>query len=192
MTFDVLADRCLLFIEERKQMIVALLKEAELEMTRAVNMYEDARLYACDASESYGLPANYKQLIFLQYNGTKLIPVTEDEVSYDADGDVQAGDPTGYFIRNTGLHLDYLPSSGRLKLSYYGTVDGAQDVSGDPSPVISAMYHRDLCDYAIAIAASKNNPDLHSKHWALWKASLNEIINTDADRELVHQIKSEI
>ena len=30
MTFDKLADRCLLFVDERKQMIIELLKEAEL------------------------------------------------------------------------------------------------------------------------------------------------------------------
>ena len=38
MTFDKLADRCLLFVDERKQMLIELLKEAELEMTRKCNM----------------------------------------------------------------------------------------------------------------------------------------------------------
>lgn len=192
MTFDVLADRVLLFIDERKQMIVALLKEAELEMTRACNMYEDARFYTCDGSESYGLPSNYKQLIFVQHDGNKLHPITEDEIAYDSDGDIQDGTPTGYFIRNFGLHVNNTTSSGKIKLSYYGTVDGVQDAAADPSPVVPLMYHRDLCDYAIAIAASKDNPQLHSKHWGLWQSNLNEIINQDADRELVHTIKREV
>ena len=192
MTFDVLADRCLLFVEERKQMLIALLKEAEIEMTRKCNMYEDARKYTCDGSESYGLPSNYKQTIFIQFDGTKLQAITEDEVSYDSDGDVQAGTPSGYFIRNNGFHLNYKPASGTLKLSFYGTVDGAQAPAGAPSPVISVQYHRDFCDYAIAIAGSKDNPGLYDKHWMLWNASLNEIINQDADRELVHTIKREV
>ena len=192
MTFDVLADRCLLFVEERKQMLIALLKEAEIEMTRKCNMYEDARKYTCDGAESYGLPSNYKQAIFLQFDGVKLQPMTEDEVNYDANGDVRTGAPSGYFIRNNGFHLNHKPTSGTLKLSFYGTVDGAQDPAADPSPVISVQYHRDLCNYAIAIAASKDNPGLYDKYWMLWRASLDEIINQDADRELVHTIKKEI
>ena len=192
MTFDKLADRCLLFVEERKQMIVELLKEAELEMTRKCNMYEDTREYTCDSSTSYGLPDNYKQIIFIQYDGTKLYALGEDEVSYDSSGDIQDGEPTGYFIRNNGIHLDYKTSSGKIKISYYGTLDGAQDNSTDPSPIIPNMFHRDLCDYAIAIAAAKDNPQLHDKHWSLWLHSLDGIINEDADRELNHSIKREI
>ena len=155
MTFDKLADRCLLFVEERKQMIVELLKEAELELTRKCNMYEDTRDYTCD-------------------------------------GALLDGVPTGYFIRNNGFHLNYKSSSGTLRLSYYGTVDGAQDPGTDPSPVIPDMYHRDLCNYAIAISAAINSPGLHDKHWVMWQQSLEEIINQDADRELVHTIKREV
>ena len=192
MTFNQLKDRVMLFIEERPQMIVALLKEAELEMTRKCNMYEDTREYTADGSESYGLPSNYKQTIYLSYKGTKLSSITEDQISYDSNGDVQTGTPTGYFIRNNGFYLNLLPSSGKIRLSYYGTVDGAQDPSDDPSPVIPVMYHRDLCDYAIAIASAKDNPDLHNKYLALWMNNISQIINEDANRELIHQTISEI
>ena len=81
MTFDKLADRCLLFVEERKQMVIELLKEAELEMTRKCNMYEDIRDYTADGSTSYGLPSNYKQIILLSYKGGKIPPITEDEIN---------------------------------------------------------------------------------------------------------------
>ena len=192
MTFDKLADRCLLFVEERKQMIVELLKEAELEMTRKCNMYEDVRKYTCDGSDSYGLPTNYKQIIFLQHDGNKLYPLTEDELSYESDTTIPDGTPSGYFIRNNAIHLNYKTSTGSLLLSFYGTVDGAQDAAGDPSPVIPAMYHRELCNYAIAISAAKDNPGLHDKHWMMWNASIEEIINQDADRELVHTVKREV
>ena len=192
MTFDKLADRCLLFVDERKQMIIELLKEAELEMTRKCNMYEDTRDYTSDGSASYGLPSNYKQVIFLQYDGWKLNPISEDEINYSSDGTIGTGQPTGYFIRNNGFHLDNKPSSGTLRLSYYGTVDGVQDPDSDPSPVVPIMYHRDLCNYAIAISAAKENPGLHDKHWVMWQQNLEEIINQDADRELVHTIKREV
>jgi len=192
MTFDKLADRCLLFVEERKQMVVELLKEAELELTRKCNMYEDTRNYGCDGSVSYGLPSNYKQVIFLQYDGKKLVPISEDEIGYNSDGTISDGEPQGYFVRNNGFHLDQTTTTGTLRLSYYGTVDGAQDPTPDPSPVIPDMYHRDLCNYAIAVASAKDNPQFHDKYWMLWQASLDEIINEDADRELIHTIKREV
>jgi hypothetical protein len=192
MTFDKLADRCLLFIDERKSMIIELLKEAELELSRQCNLYEDTRMYDCDGSESYGLPTNYKQIIFLQHDGYKLYPVSEDDIRYGSDGEIDEGDPRGYFVRNNGFHLDQKPTSGKLRLSYYGTVENAQDTSTDPSPIIPNMYHRDLCNYAIAIASAKNDPMLYDKHWMLWQVNVNNIINQDADRELIHTIKREI
>ena len=192
MTFDKLADRCLLFVEERKQMIIELLKEAELEISRKCHMFEDTRVYSCDGSTSYGLPGNYKQIIFLQYNGAKLFPAGEDEISYNSSGDIDSGEPSGYFIRNNGIHVNYTSTTGKLKLSYYGTVDGAQDPTSDPSPIIPNMYHRDLCNYAIAISAAQDNPGLHDKHWVLWNESIREIVNQDADRELIHSVKREV
>ena len=54
------------------------------------------------------------------------------------------------------------------------------------------MYHRDLCDYAIAIVSAKDNPQFHDKHWMLWQNNLDEIINQDADRELIHTTNREI
>ena len=192
MTYDELADRCLLFVEERKQMITVLLKEAELEMTRKCNMYEDTRSFTCDGSESYALPENYKQVIFLSHDGFKLQPTTEDDISYADDGTIQAGTPSGYFIRNNAFHLNYKASSGTLRISYYGTVDNIQDSSSDPSPIIPKSYHRDLCDYAIAIAHAKNNPQLHDKYLMSWNRNIAEIINEDANRELIHTIKREV
>jgi hypothetical protein len=192
MTFNKLADRCLLFIDERKQMLIQLLKEAELEMTRKCNMYEDTRRFTCSGAESYGLPSNYKQILFIQYNGDKLHPIGEGEVPYNSSGDVQTGTPSGYFIRNNGIHLNYKPSSGTLKLTYYGTVENIQDTSSTPSPIVPSMYHRDLCDYAIAIAAAREFPQIHQKHWMLWQNNINEIINEDANRELIGTIKREV
>jgi hypothetical protein len=110
MTFDKLADRCLLFVDTEKNLLIELLKEAEIEMSRKCNINE--------ASESYS----------------------------------DTGD----------------------------------------SPIIPDMYHRDLCDYSIAIAAAKTLPELHTKHWSMWNNNLSEIRNEDADRELVHTIKEDI
>ena len=192
MTFDKLADRCLLFVEERKQMLIELLKEAEIEITRKCNMYEDTREYTADGSQSYGLPGNFKQIIILTHKGSKLESITESDIGYESDGEVSTGDPSGYFIRNNGFFLNSKPSDGKFMMSYYATADGIQDNSSDPSPIIPEMYHRDLCDYAIAIASAKDNPGMHDKHTALWLRHIQEIINEDANRELVHTIRNEV
>jgi hypothetical protein len=192
MTFEKLKDRVLLFIEERPQMIIELLKEAELEMTRKCNMYEDTREYTADGSQSVGLPSNFKQVILFTHKGTKLQLVGENDIGYESDGDVPTGDPSGYFIRNNGIFLNTKPSSGKFNLSYYCTVEGVQDTTSDPSPVIPEMYHRDLCNYAIAIASAKDNPQMHDKHWTLWMQNIREIINEDANRELIHTIRNEV
>jgi hypothetical protein len=60
------------------------------------------------------------------------------------------------------------------------------------APIIPGQYHKDLCDYAIAIASAKANPEMHNKHLSLWLNNIEKIKNEDADRELIHQIRSEI
>ena len=192
MTFDKLADRCLLYVEERKQMVVELLKEAELEITRKCNMYEDTREWTADGSSSYGLPSNFKQVIILTHEGFKLQLVAENDVYYDSDGNIDTGTPDAYFIRNNSFILNHTPSSVKIKLSYYGTVNGVQDNAADPSPIIPDMYHRDLCNYAIAIASAKDNPQMHDKYLMMWTQNIQEIINEDANRELVHTIRNEV
>ena len=71
-----------------------------------------------------------------------------------------------------------------LNITFYATIDNTGD-----SPIIPNMYHRDLCDYAVAIASAKTLPDLHTKHWSIWINNLENIKNEDADRELIHTIK---
>jgi len=192
MTFDKLADRCLLFVDERKQMIIELLKEAELEITRKCNMHEDTRTYTCDGSASYGLPNNYKQIIQVLHDGNKLSAVGEHDISFENDNTVMTGTPSAYFIRNGGFYLDSAPSSGEILLSYYATANGIQDSSDNPSPIISEIYHRDLCDYAIAMSSAKDSPDMHLRYLQLWNNSIENIRNEDADRELIHTIRGEI
>ena len=44
----------------------------------------------------------------------------------------------------------------------------------------------------VAIAAAKSFPQIHAKHWVMWQSSITEIINEDADRELIGTIKREV
>ena len=184
MTFDKLADRCLLFADTEKNLLIELLKEAEIEMSRKCNINEASEEYSDAGDGLYLLPSEYKQIILITRNGDKLIPIHEDEVDYDSSGNVQSGTPSGYFIQNNRIHTNYKGSGGTLKVTFYATIYNTGD-----SPIIPDMYHRDLCDYAIAIASAKKLPDLHMKHWGLWLQNLRDITNEDADRELVHSIK---
>ena len=203
MTFDKLADRCLLFVDAEKNTLIELLKEAEIEMSRKCNIYENSQgYYDTGITNIYELPKDYKQMILGRFENYKLNSIHEDEVGYDSDGSIRSGTPTGYFIRNNFLHLNHKPSahstSQRLQISYYAVIDNAHpqvtttgtgEMSYVNDPEISEIYHRDLCDYAIAIASAKKLPDLHMKHWGMWMQNLQSITNEDADRELVHSIK---
>ena len=187
MTFDKLADRCLLFADAEKNMLIELLKEAEIEMSRKCDINEASEEYSDAGDGLYALPVEYKQIILITHNGDKLIPITEDEIDYDNSGNIRTGTPTGYFLQNNRIHTNRKNSDGTLKATFYATVYNTGD-----SPIIPDMYHRDLCDYAIAISSAKNLPDLHYKHWGMWMNNLLQITNEDADRELVHTIKGVI
>ena len=184
MTFDKLADRCLLFVDTEKNLLIELLKEAEIEMSRKCNIHEASESYSDNGDGAYSLPSEYKQIIHISYNGDRLVPITEDEVDYDNDNNVQDGTPTGYFVQNNRIHTNYKGSGGALKITFYATI-----YNQGASPIVPDMYHRDLCDYAIAIASAKKLPELHAKHWGMWMSNLESIKNEDADRELVHSIK---
>ena len=187
MTWSELADRCELFVEERRQMIIALLKEAEIEMTRKVNIIENDVLHVCDGSTSYGIPSDYKQAKIVTYKSDIIPAISEDEFSYNTDGQVDTGSPTGYTIKNNGLHPNYLPADGKLRISYYATA-----TTDSEKTLIPTNYHIDLCDYAIAVASAKDNPGNYQLYWTKWLSVLERLKNEDADRELIHHIKSEI
>ena len=187
MTFDKLADRCQLFIDTDKGMLRELLKEAEVELTRKCNIYEASENYTDDGTGVYALSPDYKQIILATYNGDHLVPVMENEIDYDNDGLIRSGTPTGYFIQNNRLHTNYKGTGGTLRISFYATI-----YNTDTSPKIPEIYHRDLCDYAIAIASAKTSPDMHLKHWTMWNQNIQNIINEDADRELIHSVREVI
>ena len=60
---------------------------------------------------------------------------------------------------------------------------------GGKAPVIPSEYHLSLCDYAIAIASAKNNPEMHDKHFTIWNARIEDVKNKDADKDLMFNIR---
>ena len=60
---------------------------------------------------------------------------------------------------------------------------------GSKAPVIPSEYQLSLCDYAIAIASAKKNPDIHDRHLSIWTARMQDIKNKDADKDLMFNIR---
>lgn len=60
---------------------------------------------------------------------------------------------------------------------------------GRKAPVIPSEYHLSLCDYAIAIASAKKNPEVHDRHLSMWTARMQDIKNKDADKDLMFNIR---
>jgi hypothetical protein len=197
MTFDKLADRCLLFVDDDKAMLVELIKEAERELTRSCNILEQETAFTPTGSENgiFTLNTTYKQVIEAKLNGYTLHPISEDEVAWKSDNTVESGDPTGYFVRNNKFHTNLAPQDGDLNISFDATLspNGGDDPSQHATDLtIPEMYGNDLCNFAVAISSAKQNPGMHDKHWMLWSASIETITNQDADRELIHTIKREV
>ena len=197
MTFDKLADRCLLFVDDDKALLIELIKEAERELTRHCNILEAETSYEVTGLESgrFTLNSTFKQVILATFDGDKISLITEDEVSLEDDNTIRSGTPTAYYIRNNYLFTNYAPTTGDLKVAF----DGALSVNGGDSPsqgttniTIPEMFGNDLCNYAVAVSSAKLNPGMHDKHWMLWNQSIETITNQDADRELIHTIKREV
>ena len=184
MTFDKLADRCELFIDSEIPLLIELLREAEQEMARQVNMYEINSTIASN-NGAFTLPSTFKSPIVVTYEGKPLKPMFEADISYNSDNTRLSGTPFGYYIRNNVLFTNTIPDgSVDIVCSFYGHPTHDTD-----SPIIMEKYHRDLCDYAIAIASAREFPDLHNKHWNIWLNNIEAIKNEDADSELVHEIR---
>jgi len=197
MTFDKLADRCLLFVDDDKAMLIELIKEAERELTRSCNIVEGETTFTPNGGENgiFALNTTYRQVIEAKFDGYTLHPISEDEVAWKSDNTIESGDPTGYFVRNNNFHTNSKPTSGKLTISFDATLspNGGNNPSQHATNLtIPEMYGNSLCDYGVAIASAKLNPGMHDKHWMLWKAGIDEITNQDADRELIHTIKREV
>jgi len=187
MTFDKLADRCMLFIDSEIPLLIELLREAEQEMARQVNMYEIHSTLTSN-NGSFALDSTFKSPIVFTYEGSVLKPILEAEIHYDSSNNRLSGTPTGYYIRNNVLFTNTIPDgSVEIAYSFYGHPSHDTD-----SPIIMEKYHRDLCDYAIAIASAKDIPELHNKHFGIWLNNIEAIKNEDADGELIYSVRREV
>ena len=60
------------------------------------------------------------------------------------------------------------------------------------SPLIPDRFHKELCNYAIAVANAKSAPDVYDKYWTKWELNMERLINEAKDRDLVYSIREVI
>ena len=66
------------------------------------------------------------------------------------------------------------------------------DGYGNKAPVIPTRFHKNLCDYAIALANAKNAPEKYQMHWSMWLDNMKKLKNEARDRDLIYSIREEI
>jgi len=144
MTFKQLVDRCKLFVDGTGSLLEELLREAEMELSKECNIYEDNWEYFTPIGTSsipfVALPSNFKEMIGVWYNGNLLDMCEESQIYRNTDNDVLDGSPSKYYIRNDRLYFDKnLSQSGKILIRYYaiptflsGQLPGeAQSMLGD-------------------------------------------------------------
>ena len=189
MTFNELADRCLLMCNSNKPALKKLVVEAEYELTRSVDILENTQVTNNHTGQSHSLPNDFKSIILVTFDGDMLYPIDETEISYNTDGSVNTGTPVGYFVRNNTLLFDS-SHPGVVNISYNALVVQGDNYA-DGSPTIPEQYHKDLCYYACALAGAKQD-GVYEKFWSQWLMCIENIKNQSADRELIHSVRREI
>ena len=183
MTYEDLTERSLLYVSASKPALKVLLKEAEYELTRDVDIVENTATLAISNGKAT-IPAVYKSMILITFEGNKLVPIAESDAYYNSDGTLPDGRPNGYFVRNNELHFNTIPT-GSVNISYNATVTQS---ASDTSPSIPEQYHKDLCYYAIALVGAKQE-GIYDTFWSLWLNAIDRIKDQSADRELIHQVR---
>ena len=215
MNWKHLVDRCGLFVDANRRLLLNLLYEAEEEMTKNCHIYEEKITYTISLSmiTEYGgdiIPLPYTEgwidniwigssdpvptshfvaPIQILVNGNKLKAMHEDEFYFNNDGTKHQGSPIGYSIQNNFLNFSHiLRQNDKVTVIYYGMVSD----HGDLKPKIASIYHKDLCNYACYMSQMKDNPDVASVYLQLWQQSLLDIKNKEGNRDAVYSIKEEI
>ncbi len=215
MNWKQLVDRCGLFVDANRRLLLNLLYEAEEELTRNCHIYEESITYTIgnEFIDTYGgdkLPLPYTEgwvgnvwvgdvssiptshfvaPIQVIVNGNKIKAMNEDEFYFNNDGTKHKGVPIGYSVYNNQLNFSHiLKLSDKIKLIYYGMVADHSDLE----PKIPTIYHKELCNYACYMSQIKDKPDVASVFKNLWEQSILDIRNKEGNRDATYTIKEVI
>lgn len=128
MSWDRLADRCQLFTDTNKGMLIELLKEAEEELARKVNIFEQSWNYSIpfdSRGDTIQLPDGATRVRSIRYNGNLLTPLDDSEFVYNSNNSIDDGTPSSYFVKKgyggVLVYFDRTPTSGKLLVDYYAS-----------------------------------------------------------------------
>ena len=133
-SWNTLADRCQLFVDAERPLLVELLKEAQSEMSNACMMYDSVFTYQGsqlgvyeNRNTNYGvLPSDYLQDIGVWCNGVKLKKLDEGNLFFEDNGATDykrnqpdSGEPYAYCISGGHIQFNSMPESGDQIMLYY-------------------------------------------------------------------------
>ena len=134
MTWDKLVDRCLLFTDAPGGLLKELLKEAQVELSNELELYDSmfqievpgtisglgGQSSNADASHDYTpLPVDFIRDNFVTYDGKKLRKMSEEEIYRQTNLKTYNGTPTAYGISGDHLVFDYTPPVADKFLLHY-------------------------------------------------------------------------
>jgi hypothetical protein len=137
-SWNKLADRCRLFTDRPRALLIELLKEAEEELVRKCDILEKEMDYtfpfygdltstgtspeSSDLNKYIVLPVDYKKMIDVVYKGISLNKIDQTELFHKSDNSLNPGTPTSYYVRQNRIYFNKYPASdAKLKVYYYGT-----------------------------------------------------------------------
>ncbi|QDP54492.1 MAG: hypothetical protein Unbinned5336contig1001_24 [Prokaryotic dsDNA virus sp.] len=196
-TWKQLVDRCLVSIDASRVALTKFLQEAEVELTRKVNILESSYVDNSCSTSRLTLPPQFKEITAVYIDGILAKKMDLIELELDNSNSVRSGTPNRYTVETghiAGTPVNYIlfdktPSNVKIKIYYYA-LSIKPDVN--QGPIIPRQFQPDLCLYANHMATRKLSPELSTQYLQEWMLAIENIKGEDADRDMIYQIKEEI
>ena len=152
MIWNKLVDRCLLFTDAPGGLLKELLKEAEVELSNKLQIFEaiykltiPSTLYGGGVQSQnsttehnyFKLPDNYLKDIGVTHKGTRLRKTTDDDINRKTTGQSYSGTPTAYSISGDYIVFNSTPTSGDNFILHYKARMTSQTVD----KVLTMLYY---------------------------------------------------
>ena len=128
-SWNKLADRCRLFTDRPRALLIELLKEAEEELVRKCDILEETHTFTAPlnldttTSNKQILPTGYKKMVSVYHKGIELDAIGSDDMYYNSSNTIYNGTPTGYHIENNNIVFNKAPkASDQFMIKYYTTM----------------------------------------------------------------------
>ena len=219
MNWKKLVDRCELVCDSDRGLLKSLLFEAEEELCREVDLYEDSAgwIITTNTALIYGTNTTYNSFVYLpgSDNENFLLDASskkdmtqfsyfKKEISVSFDGQkLKPVFEADFNYKSDGQLYDGTPvgyaiHNDRLRFTHNVPAKfllinyyGVPRIKG-VMPSIPEIYHKDLVYYACHIATMKSNPNASASFLNLWNIAIEKIKNQEGDREMINSVREVI